>query len=331
MRKRYRAAIIGLGKIGSRYQEEPGRRGIVTHAAAWAGHPACTLVAGADPRPSQRAAFAKRWPETRVYADAAAMLRTEQPDIISIASPTDQHVAHLLLALRAHPKAILCEKPLAYTSRNLRTVRTALARHRVPIAVNFSRRWDAMLQAVAADLRRKRYGAIQHIDAYYTGSLSTNGSHMVDCLRLLAGEPRWAQAFPPFATSPRQGVGGLFGFASGVVAHLHHLDTDQYVFFECDCYCTGGRIRLVDHGAGARVWRTAAHARFRGMRALRNRASPYGRGYRDVLSQAASDLVACIGRARHPRCTVQDGLRALQIQDALLQSAGKKGRRVVIR
>ncbi|MDP6065290.1 MAG: hypothetical protein QGI49_10965, partial [SAR202 cluster bacterium] len=62
---KYRAAVIGLGRMGSTYDDE-GHAGGATftpycHGPAYYYSPLTDLVSGADPHDSQRELFGERW------------------------------------------------------------------------------------------------------------------------------------------------------------------------------------------------------------------------------------------------------------------------------
>ncbi len=324
-RPRYKAAILGLGNIASRYQDDPKRRGIVTHAAAYANHPRCALVAGCDPQASQRKRFAKRWHDVRLYDDATTLLRTEHPELVSICAATSTHTALLNAALRSGARGIFCEKPFAETvAAGQRTAERA-RKLGIPILVNFSRRWDPMLAHVQRDLRRGRWGALLHAHGYYTGTLENAGCHLIDLIRMLGGEIESVEAAPH---ASQQGMHGALLLTNGTVAFLHQLHQPSYSLFELDLYCTKGRIRLTEHGFLTEAWQVRSHPRFSGHQALVRTRSPYGVGYREVMQRALQNLLDGIEGKRTLAADAQDGLRALMVQEALLRSARKAGRNI---
>src|SRR5207249_12271324 len=89
MGQAYRAAIIGLGRVGSTTDTE---RGPWSQSPAPHAHTPCYLaagvqvVAGADAHAGQRADYQARWGISSLYADFRDMLERERPDILSIAT-----------------------------------------------------------------------------------------------------------------------------------------------------------------------------------------------------------------------------------------------------
>lgn len=325
---KFRAVILGLGKIASRYQEDPRRRGIVTHAAAYRAHPRCELVAGFDRNLSQRRRFARRWKGVRVYGDLQKLLTTEQPDIISICTPPESHARLIQQVLEYSPKAIFCEKPVATTLIEAQKVKRALGRTKTAFSLNISRRWDRMHQKIARDIEKGRWGSVQSVDAYYTGSFLSTGTHLVDGLRMLVGEIGWVQAVPPFSRSAGGGIQAALGFEKGGAAFLHHLDRSHYLIYELDIYLSKGRVRLNDSGFESSCWGVGPCSQFSDFCALTPMKSPYGAGYQGVLKEAVNDLVSAASGGCLPLGTLEDGMRALEIQEALLKSSKEGGTRI---
>jgi predicted dehydrogenase len=110
--KPVRAAIVGLGRIGSLLENDPMREKPCTHAGAITGNKDCVLVAGADMDEERRRLFRETW-KCPVYADADVMLKEHKPEILCIATHPDSHLFYCELAARREVKVAVCEKPLA--------------------------------------------------------------------------------------------------------------------------------------------------------------------------------------------------------------------------
>ena len=70
----YRAAVIGCGKIGSEYADDPRIRDIYTHAGAYTACPDTELVAVCDIDPARAKRCADRWGVRSSFVDFRAML-----------------------------------------------------------------------------------------------------------------------------------------------------------------------------------------------------------------------------------------------------------------
>ncbi|RPD48455.1 gfo/Idh/MocA family oxidoreductase [Hymenobacter sediminis] len=100
-----RFAVCGVGHIGRR------------HAALVARHPGAQLVALIDKRPELATELAAEFPGVPFFASLAEYLDADpQADVLTIATPNDQHAPQAIAGLR-HGLHVVVEKPIA-----LRTV-----------------------------------------------------------------------------------------------------------------------------------------------------------------------------------------------------------------
>ena len=86
----YRAAVIGLGRMGSTFDDEMSEGGSIflpyCHAPSYCASPHTELVAGADLHDEQRAIFGDRWglEQDHLYSDYRQMLERENLDVVSV-------------------------------------------------------------------------------------------------------------------------------------------------------------------------------------------------------------------------------------------------------
>ena len=115
MSERLRAAVIGLGRVGWRFDEEPGRGAVWSHVGAYRALGEEFELAGAcDVSAAARNAFAARYPGIPVFAEVAGLMNETSPEVVSICTPNACHRATLDAVLSGgRPLAIWCEKPLA--------------------------------------------------------------------------------------------------------------------------------------------------------------------------------------------------------------------------
>ncbi len=118
---RYRAAVIGLGRMGSTYDDEVQYGGTVylpyCHGPSYFYSPHTDLVAGADPHEEQRSLFGQRWglSDDHLYADYREMLDAERPDFVSVATTAKIRAPIVQNAASSSAKAIWAEKPIAFS------------------------------------------------------------------------------------------------------------------------------------------------------------------------------------------------------------------------
>ena len=81
--RKYKAAVIGVGKAGGGGPKGGGHAIGYTHAQMFQSDPRVQLVAGADPNPQNLSAFAEKFTVPLLYPSAAAMFTNITPDIVS--------------------------------------------------------------------------------------------------------------------------------------------------------------------------------------------------------------------------------------------------------
>lgn len=184
----WRTVIIGLGQVGLGYDLDIADPHVVlSHAKSFAIHPDFELVGGVDPDTLANARFASRycvWSGT----DLVECLRTCQPEVVVIASPTKSHAQILRSVLRfSKPRLILCEKPLAYTYKEAEGMVADCHAANCLLFVNYLRRVEPGVLEIK---RRIESGAISTPlkgVLWYSNGLLHNGSHFSNLLEFWLG------------------------------------------------------------------------------------------------------------------------------------------------
>jgi predicted dehydrogenase len=180
--------IVGLGQIGMGYDLNLDPMTYVyTHARAFNEHPQFYLIGGVDPDAGRRDVFSSTY-GCPAYGDLCEALEQHQPTLVVLAMPTPVHEATLLQVLKlSDPKAVLCEKPLAYKLDEATRMVEASATRDVCLYVNYMRRSD---QGVIECRRRLDAGEIATPlkgAAWYSKGFLHNGSHLFNLLEYWLG------------------------------------------------------------------------------------------------------------------------------------------------
>jgi predicted dehydrogenase len=312
-----RAVLIGCGKIGSSFADDPKIDGVYAHAHAYAECEGVQLVGVCDADPHTAAQCGQRWQVSVVYTDYVRMLHELQPDIVSVCTPDASHLDVLQAVLQTDSvKGILAEKPLAASLDGAEQI-VSLARARdVRLAVNYSRRYALSHQKLREQLP-VRLGEIQSVNGFYTKGLLHNGTHWLDLLRFLCGPLQLLGCYPglsPFdgdlPGDPSPTV--VLQLASGAPAILTGLDAARFSLFEMDIVGSLGRVRLLDSGYRFE-WRDVADSQyFSGYRALAHEVVESA-GLQNVTLHALQDLLAACEQRRQPLCSGEDALAAQRL------------------
>jgi len=329
----YRAALIGCGRIGSQFADDPKMKGdIFTHAEAYTRCPATELVALCDTDAERLAACGKRWNVQALYASVEEMLQAERVDVVSVCTPDATHyeVIRRLLNGNWGLKGVLCEKPFVLAVPQAQELIRFASENGVVLAVMYLRRHAQNMRALSSLLASGALGEIQGVSGWYTKGVLHNGSHWFDLLRYLVCNVEWVVAWNRLAddaTDPTLDV--MLRLENGAFASLRACDSRQFSVFEMDLMGTQGRVQLTDSGYRIDYHLATDSPRYTGCRELVRVFHEFGDRC-DVMLHAVSDLVAAIEDRRAPSCDGADGLAALAIGRAALLSA-ENGRRVCLK
>ena len=181
--------IIGLGQIGMAYDLaiEP-VKAVYSHARAFSLHPAFELYGAVDSSEKQRKLFEKHYCQS-AYSNLEFALKEKTPDVVVIASPTAEHFSALnMVLLHSKPKAILCEKPLAYDLVEARKMVEACENAGVKLFVNYMRRADPGVIEIKNRIESSAIAAPIKGIAWYSKGFLHNGSHFFNLLEFWLGD-----------------------------------------------------------------------------------------------------------------------------------------------
>lgn len=316
-----RAALIGCGKIGSEFADDPLVQGVLSHAGAYAACEVTELVAVCDASQEKAERCGERWGVQARYSDVAALLAEQRPDIVSICTPDETHADMIALAL-ASPgvKAILTEKPLAITLAEAYRIEGDAHERGVLLAINYSRRYSTGHMRLREQIREGRLGAIQAVSGFYTKGALHNGTHWYDLARFLVGDivEVWARdVLGESAEDPT--LDAYFRFDNGAAGFLHALDKEAFSLFEMDIVGTLGRVRIIDSGHWFEISTAGESPYYSGYRTLLVPEREAGH-LEDVTLHAVQDLVRCLMDGGVPRCSVADAIAALEVGFAMRES-----------
>ncbi len=322
---KWRAALIGCGRIGSEFADDPAAEpwGVITHAGAYTACRETQLVALCDSDPDRVDRCGRRWNVPARYLEPMRLLAKERPDIVSICTPDHTHFDLVREALLTDGvKAILAEKPLAMSVSQAEQL-VLLARQRgVILAVNYSRRYADNHLRLREFLQKGGLGTIRLARGLYGKGTTHNGSHWFDLARFLMGDVvsvRAVNRLGEAGDDPTLDV--HLQLTSGIVAVLLASPAEEFTIFEMELFGSRGRIRLLDSGNIVEYYRILENRPFAGYRCLALAERTVG-GMRDTLLHAVEDLVHCLKSGSSPCCSGEDGVAALRIAAAAHESAG---------
>ncbi len=332
-----RIAVVGFGLVGKQHATTIQRIPDVKLAAIVDSDANAQLSAAALGVPTYRTL-------TELFAHATF-------DGVILATPTPLHVSQGLTCIE-HGCPVLVEKPIAVTSEEAMELTRAAKKKDVALLVGHHRRYNGIVRMAKAAIDGGAVGQLRAIQAtcwfykpdhYFeaapwrtrrrAGPISVNLVHDVDLLRYFCGEVERVQAHAVPAVRGYENedlAAAILSFRSGAVATISVADTIAapwsweltsrenpiYPATQESCYLVGGTLgslsipdlRIWNH-EDAPDWWTPISARIL--------ATEPG----DPLSAQVSHFSQVIQGAVPPMVPGHEGLRSLQVVEAIQQAA----------
>ena len=297
--------------------------------------PGAELVSIVSGTPGRAATIAAAEGIPRAFPSLEAFLADDELDAVYVASRNDLH-ADQVIACAAAGKHVLCDKPLGLTVAECQAMVDACRRAGVVLATNHHIRSLPTSQTIRRLIAEGRIGTPVSARVSFAGSLpellrtwrlSGPGSgvaldltvHSVDTLRYVLDDDVVEVA----GLGGRQGLSedssfdGIISalrFARGTMACIHDAFTVPFNTPSIELYGTHGTIRAIG-ALGTRAGGTVEMINADGTVAVD--VGPDIDPYVDTVA-AFCDAVRGHGR---PRCTGEDGLRAVEVALAVTAAA----------
>ena len=258
----YKTAIIGLGQIGYKIDDDPFRTIIWSHSKTYIKHNNTKLIAVCDIDKAKYNDFNEYYPNIEFYDDYVRMIKNVDLDILSICSPTNTHLSIVRDAIILNPpKAIFIEKPMGIDLEEASNISEMCNKNNIILAVNYMRRWDNKYQVLNEIIKSNKLGKLQSITAYGCTALLTSTSHLLDLFVYFGGAIEWVvgdlqndyvrevnQTKDPGGIAFVKFMNGAYGFLKGI------SKSQFYYMFEIDLLFSDGRVTVSDDGREINVY-----------------------------------------------------------------------------
>jgi len=330
-------STFGIGVIGA------GSMGRI-HAQCFAADKGCTIAAVFNPTRSKAEELAKAY-GAAVEDTAEALIKRDDVQIVSIASPQTVHCEQILAAAAAG-KHIFCEKPLALTIEELDAVEAAVKKAGVTLMVGHQMRFHPVILAVKQAM--KRVGPVFAIDfewAFRIGGATGRcwetyrlggffmelGCHAADLARFLGGPIQHVSAHTLRMNHERiteDYTHSLLKFDSeaigSIIVSANHRNQLQGLLrarvlgekgrIDFTCYPYGREMNeatiTFDRGKSVFVADTTTEKL-----PLKAGRAMYGDfpGFYDIYHQEVANYLKAIRTGSEPACTLADGRSAVEV------------------
>lgn len=331
-RKPLRAAIIGLGRLGSRHAR---------HLANQVQNVELVAACALDEKQL-------KWAQDELgvkttYTNYKDMIDTEDLDVIFIVAPTPFHPEMTIYAINAG-LSVFCEKPLGLDLEKVDEMAEVIRSHPDQIFQSgFMRRYDDSYRYAKKIVDDGGIGNIIYMRGYGIDPISGMNSftkfateadsggifvdmniHDIDLIRWFTGqEPVQAYGLTSNIAAPQLADIGEFetGVAQlkmdgGVIATLiggRHAAHGNQV--ELEIMGSNGWLRVGEHPDLNRV------TVFNENGVVRPSLQSFGERFDDAFTDEVQDFVHNVIVGKQPEVTVDDGIKALRIAKACQQSA----------
>ena len=214
MAARYRVAIIGTGRMGGLIEDEipPGDPNKpYGHFPAYEYIEETEVVAVANRGAERLQRFSERFGITNTYLDYREMIDREQPDIVSVTTPSFARAEPLIYAAEHGVRAIYSEKGLCASLAEADRIHEAVTRNGVAFNWGAMRRHHLGFRALAEAIAAGEIGEPEAVLMLTYTDLIKHHPHTLDLVSMLLGDPRprWVsgrliEAGDPFDPEPRR-------------------------------------------------------------------------------------------------------------------------------
>jgi predicted dehydrogenase len=268
----------------------------------------------------------------RHYTDARQMLAEQQPDVVSVCTWHAGHATWTIAAAAHHPKAILCEKPMADTIGRAEQMLLACKRNNVKLGISHQRRFLPAYTLARDLISQGAIGKVQTIQSFAADGLPNYSSHQTDMYRYLLGDDEcdWVMGNVERKTDRYERstriedcAVGVFHFACGAVALLLS-DVTPMVYQGALIYGSDGMInmttmnlQLLNRETGGKWELHEPDGQFYKVAELGERFE-----WQEAGAAQAVELADWVeGKTEHFRNEGMNGLKALQMVHAIYESA----------
>ena len=272
--QRLRAVVVGLGQVGSRFDEEPGRAVVWSHVGAYRRlAERFELCGGADIAPANLAAFRARCPDVPACETVDELIRL-RPRVASVCTPADSHAAVVLRLLACpHLRLIWCEKPLATGLAEAHRIVEECRARNILLMVSFNRHWLPLWRRVKELIGQGAVGTVRSLRVAMPNRLYSIGSHAVDLALMLGGpvEQIAALELPALVEGGEPAVAAVLRHRSGAAGMIEVTGLKPQLVVEAEVIGDDGRLWAREDQGRIVIEPFAASPRYAGYRQLDGR------------------------------------------------------------
>ncbi|MBT7611173.1 MAG: Gfo/Idh/MocA family oxidoreductase [Bacteriovoracaceae bacterium] len=313
--------IVGLGNIGFRYDENLSKENfILSHARAACSLEGYNLQGGVDTSQATRDDFFKKY-NVPVFETLEDALEKLSPDVVVISSPTEFHYDHCSIVLKySKVKAIICEKPIAYTVDQASEIVERCREKGVNLYVNYMRRSNPGVIKLKELIKSGNLGKDIKGFVWYAKGFLHNGSHYFNLLEYLFGEMlefkmlSKGRTIPDFGPEPDVWVkfeDGSFVFQA--------LNEESFSHYDMEIIGSKGRIRYENGGKNIYHNQVSNHPDLANYKVLETRPSEIPSEMNIYQKNVYEEVLKDLNSQPAKICTGEEALSTLMSMTKILK------------
>ena len=309
MKTKFNVLIIGVGRMGA-FFDNPKSENILTHAHAFSIHKGFNLIGFVDNDKRQVAKAAKIW-NVHSYNSLSEAFSSNLIDIVCVATSTDTHQKLLEEVLKYPVKLILLEKPIAKTSRQSERIIRLYEKTKVPIVVNYIRRFLPEFEKIMIEINRGSYGNYVAGAGYYGKGLLNNGSHIIDLLHFFFGSVSRFKMIEndDGHSNDEPTVTALLSFPGKRSFVLQGVSDKTFSLFEMDLIFEKQRIRITESGLKIEFQKIQNNKIFKGYQSM-TKFFEKETSLRKYMYFVADNIYKHLTKGEEIKCNLLDGYKA---------------------
>jgi len=304
-----------------------------------------------DPKPERLSAVTRQYPHVRTCAELAPVLEDRSVEAVVVATPTSTHYAVARAALE-HDKDVMCEKPMGTSAQQCEElIRLAQARQRV-LMVGHVFVFNPAVRKLHEYVTRGELGALYYLSARRTNLGPIRGdvdavwdlaSHDLSIFDFLLGgcaPMRVSACAGAFLNSGRADVAFIsLEYPDRIVANIHLSWLDPQKRRELTVVGSAKMAIFNDVSLEAPLWlydkgAAVSHEPYDSFETFRIRSWEREATVPTVprlepLLQEAEHFLECVRTRRNPQTDGMNGLRVVELLEAISHSVAQRGAPVV--
>lgn len=350
-----KVAVIGTGGISNE------------HINAYRKNPDVELYAFCDINEERVKSMAEKYGVTRTYTDKDVMLK-ELPEIdaVSVCTWNSAHAPCTIAALNAGCH-VICEKPMATSAAEARSMKEAAEKNGKLLMIGFVRRYGNDCEILTDYIKNGYFGDLYYGKATYLrrngspggwfgdksrsagGPLIDLGVHVIDLTRYLCGNPKpvsvYGATFDKLKNRP--GIkGASVGYASAGKSEDDIFDVEDLATalirydngvvisveaaFSLNIKEDTGKIELFGTKAGAKLDpELELYTELNGYMSNVQLTTATALSFDGLFANEINHFVDCLKNGTPCKSPAEDGITLMEILDAIYESA-RTGHEVIL-